>query len=70
MSEAAKYSTTDSLSNGRQTEIRALTPDDRTDFLAAIERTSAGSLYCRFFGFKQYFTSEEVEFFLRVDCGD
>jgi GNAT superfamily N-acetyltransferase len=67
MLEPARYSSTDSLSNGQQVEIRALKPEDHSAFLAAIERTSAGSLYRRFFGVKRYFTSEEVEFFLRVD---
>jgi GNAT superfamily N-acetyltransferase len=67
MLDAAQYFSVESLPNGQRAEIRALKPDDRSDFLAAVDRTSAGSLYRRFFGVKQNFTSEEVEFFLRVD---
>src|SRR6185312_10713789 len=67
MLDAAQYFSVESLPNGQRVEIRALKPDDRSDFLAAVDRTSAGSLYRRFFGVKQNFTSEEVEFFLRID---
>src|ERR1051326_63202 len=67
MSEAAKYSAVEVLRNGRQLTIRALRPDDRPDFLAAVGRTSAQSLYRRFFGAKRGFTSQEEKFFLDVD---
>src|SRR5262249_30022984 len=49
MSEAAKYYSVALLPNGRQVEIRALKPDDHSDFRTAMEHTSAGSLYRRFF---------------------
>ena len=67
MLEPSKYSSIEWLRNGQRVEIRALKPEDDSAFLAAVERTSAGSLYRRFFSAKQYFTSQEVEFFLRVD---
>ncbi len=35
--------------------------------MAAIDRTSAQSLYRRFFGAKRYFTDQEKSFFLDVD---
>ena len=44
MLEAAKYSAIDLLRNGRRIEIRALRPDDRTELVAAVGRSSA-SLY-------------------------
>jgi GNAT superfamily N-acetyltransferase len=44
-----------------------LTPDDRAGLMAAVERSSAQSLYRRFFGVKRHFTDNEVAFFLHVD---
>lgn len=55
------------MRNGRQLEIRALRPDDRADFLAAVSRASTQSLYRRFFGLKRSFTDEEAAFFLNFD---
>jgi GNAT superfamily N-acetyltransferase len=67
MLESAKYSAIDRLRDGRRVEIRALTPDDEVRLLAAIERTSAQSLYRRFFGAKRDFSEKERAFFLNVD---
>ena len=50
MLDAAKYSAVDLLRDGRRVEIRALKPDDQADLVAAVGRTSAQSLYRRFFG--------------------
>ena len=62
-----KYSATDALRDGRRVEIRALRPEDRADLLSAVNRTSAQSLYRRFFGLKRSFTDQEVAFFINVD---
>ena len=59
------YSVTEALRDGCQVEIRALRPEDRADLLAA--RTSAQSLYRRFFGLKRSFTDQEAAFFINVD---
>ena len=67
MLDPAKYSSVDLLPDGRRVEIRALKPDDRSDFSAAIDRTSARSIYRRFFSAKRDFTPQEVVFFLNVD---
>jgi GNAT superfamily N-acetyltransferase len=67
MSEAANYSAFEQLRNGRRVEIRALRPDDRADLIAAVARSSAQSLYRRFFAVKRDFAEPEVEFFLNVD---
>lgn len=67
MLDAAKYAAVELLSDGRRVEIRALQPDDRSEFLAAIDRTSAGSRYRRFFSFKHDFSPQEVAFFLNID---
>ena len=67
MMNAAKYSAVDVLRDGRRIEIRALRMDDRADFLRAVERTSAQSLYRRFFGARRDFSEKEIEFFVNVD---
>jgi GNAT superfamily N-acetyltransferase len=67
MMNAANYSAVDLLRNGRGIEIRALRTDDRVDLLGAVERTSAQSLYRRFFGAKRHFSEKEIEFFVNVD---
>jgi RimJ/RimL family protein N-acetyltransferase len=67
MSSAASYSAVEVLRNGRPIEIRALRKDDRADLLDAVERSSAQSLYRRFFGAKRDFSEKEIEFFLSID---
>jgi GNAT superfamily N-acetyltransferase len=70
MSEAAKYSATEMLPNGRRIEIRALRPDDRDGLIEAVDHASSQSLYRRFFGAKKYFTEKEIRFFVNVDFID
>ncbi len=67
MSSAATYSAVEVLRDGRRIEIRALRMDDRAELLDAVDRTSAQSLYRRFFGAKRYFSEKEIEFFLSID---
>jgi GNAT superfamily N-acetyltransferase len=67
MTAAAKYSAVERLRDGREIEIRALRPGDEADMLAAVDRTSAQSLYRRFFGAKRHFSESEKRFFLNVD---
>jgi hypothetical protein len=67
MSKAANYSAVEPMRDGRSVEIRALRPDDRTDLVAAVDRTSSQSLYRRFFSPKRSFTEEEVAYFLNPD---
>jgi hypothetical protein len=67
MPDVASHSVVELLNGGREVEIRALRPDDRAEFLAAIERTSARSLFRRFLAAKRGFTEEEVAFYLNVD---
>ena len=45
----------------------ALTPDDGSNLIAAVARTSAESLRRRFFVPKNNFTDRETDFFLNVD---
>ena len=70
MSEAATYSATETLPNGRRIEIRALRPDDRDRLTDAVDDASPQSLYRRFFGAKRFFTEEEIRFFVNVDFID
>ncbi len=67
MTDAAKYSAVERLRDGRQIEIRSLKPTDEEDMLAAVDRTSAQSLYRRFFGAKRHFSESERTYFLEVD---
>jgi GNAT superfamily N-acetyltransferase len=67
MLDAANYSAVEMLPNGRRLEIRAFRPDDRADFLSAVDRISPLSLYRRFFTVKRGFTDRERSFFLNVD---
>jgi GNAT superfamily N-acetyltransferase len=70
MLDAANYSAVETLRDGRQVEIRAFRSGDRDDLLAAVGRTSAQSLYRRFFTVKRSFSEREREFFLNVDFID
>jgi RimJ/RimL family protein N-acetyltransferase len=65
--EAANYTAIDLLRDGRRIEIRALRPEDQTELVAAIGRSSAQSLYRRFFGVRRHFTEQEIAFFTNVD---
>jgi GNAT superfamily N-acetyltransferase len=65
--QAARYSAVERLRDGRRVEIRALRPNDRDGMIAALGRTSAQSLYRRFFSVKRHFTEKETSFFLNVD---
>jgi len=67
MARAENYSAVELLRDGRRIEIRSLRPNDREAFVAAVSRTSALSLYRRFFTAKRSFTEQEVASFLNVD---
>jgi GNAT superfamily N-acetyltransferase len=63
----AAYSATEKLRDGRQIEIRALARNDQADVMAAVGRSSAASLYRRFFAVRRDFSDREIEFFLNAD---
>jgi GNAT superfamily N-acetyltransferase len=65
--EAAKYSAFESLRDGRTIEIRALKAEDQAGLIAVHRRSSAQSLYGRFFGFKPHFSDQEIAYFMNVD---
>jgi RimJ/RimL family protein N-acetyltransferase len=70
MAEASEYSAVEAARDGCRIEIRALRPSDRDDFLAAVDRTGAESLYRRFFSPRRSFSEREVAAFLNVDFVD
>lgn len=67
MPAAVEYSVREHLRDDRPITIRALRPDDRTEMLAAIGRTSMQSLQRRFFAPKKGFSEREMTFFLDID---
>jgi RimJ/RimL family protein N-acetyltransferase len=67
MSDAEKYSTVETLRDGRTVEIRALRPDDKDRFMAAVNLSSPESIYRRFFGPRRHFSEAEQSFFLNPD---
>jgi len=67
MPGADKYSVIETLRDGGRVTIRALTPADRADLVAAVARTSAESMRRRFFIVKRTFSDRETRFFLNPD---
>jgi RimJ/RimL family protein N-acetyltransferase len=67
MIDAANYSATETLHDGRTVEIRAQRSEDREGMHAAIARSSSGSLYRRFFAVRREFSEKETDYFLDID---
>jgi RimJ/RimL family protein N-acetyltransferase len=65
--DAATYTATERLRDGRTCEIRSLRPADEAGLQAAVARSSPQSLYRRFMGAKRGFSGKERAFFLNVD---
>jgi RimJ/RimL family protein N-acetyltransferase len=65
--DATKYEAVEAFRDGRRFKIRALRPEDRAELLAAVSRSSAQSLYRRFFSPKRGFTEQEIAYFVNVD---
>lgn len=64
---AAAFSVTETLRDGRPIEIRALRRTDVEDLKTAVANTSAESLARRFFGPKRYFSEQEIAYFVNID---
>ena len=67
MIDAANYSATETLRDGRTIEIRTQRSQDREGMQAAITRSSSGSLYRRFFAVRREFSEKETDYFLEID---
>ena len=67
MSSIKNYSARETLRDGQAVEVRALRPEDRDALIDAVNRTSAQSLYRRFFTAKRSFSEREISFFLNID---
>jgi len=68
--DAAHYSATETLRDGRTFLIRAHQPEDREGILAAFGRASPWSMYLRFFAPKRVLSDRDAEYFLSVDFVD
>jgi RimJ/RimL family protein N-acetyltransferase len=67
MFDPTAFHATETLSDGRQVEVRAQRPEDREALHAAVQRASPDTLYHRFFAVKRAFSEQETHFFLDID---
>ena len=67
MIDAANYSATETLRDGRTITIRSQRPEDLDGWRAALARTSAETLYLRFLGAKREISEKEAHYFLDID---
>ncbi len=67
MIDAANYSATETLRDGRTVEIRAQRSQDRDGMHAAIARSSSGSLYRRFLAVRREFSEKETDYLHDID---
>ncbi len=67
MIDAAKYCATETLRDGHTITIRAQRPEDLDGWRAALARTSAETLYLRFFAVKREISEKEAQYFLDID---
>jgi GNAT superfamily N-acetyltransferase len=67
MPEVVKFSSVETLRDGRRVEIRALRHEDRIGLEDAVSRASAESLRRRFFSVRRHFSEQEMEFFSNID---
>lgn len=65
--DAAAYTATETLRDGRRVIIRAIRPDDRVALQAAVAQTSPESRFRRFFSYRKDFSEREVAYFVDVD---
>jgi GNAT superfamily N-acetyltransferase len=67
MIDAAGYSATETLRDGRTVEFRAQRSQDREGMQAAVARSSSASLHRRFFAVRREFSEKETDYFLDID---
>jgi len=67
MTGAANYRATETLRDGSTITIRAQRPEDLDGWRAALARTSAETVYRRFFGAKREISDKEAHYFLDID---
>jgi len=68
--EPSSYRAIESLRDGRRLTVRSFQAADGDALAAAVKRTSAETLYRRFFAVKRHFSQRETDFFLNVDFVD
>jgi RimJ/RimL family protein N-acetyltransferase len=67
MTDARNYTAQETLKNGLQVTIRAITPDDRDNFLKAFHALDDRSIYLRFFTDNKTFTENEILQAVEID---
>ncbi len=67
MIDAANYCATETLHDGRTITFRAQRPEDLDGGRDALARTSAETLYLRFFAVKREISEKEAHYFLDID---
>ena len=67
MIDAKNYTARETLKNGLQVTIRAISPDDRDNFLAAFNELDERSIYLRFFTDNKSFSDKEINQAVDVD---
>ena len=67
MIDAANYCATETLHDGRTITFRAQRPEDLDGWRDALARTSAETLYLRFFAVKREISEKEAHYFLDID---
>lgn len=67
MQKAMKFSSVETLRDGRRVEIRALRPEDWKGLVEAVNRASAESVRRRFFSIRRHFSEREIDFFSNID---
>ena len=67
MIDVANYSATETLRDGRTVKMSTQRSHDREGMQAAIARSSAGSLYRRFFAVRRQLSQKETDYFLDID---
>jgi GNAT superfamily N-acetyltransferase len=65
-----QYAAIGNLRDGREFQIRAFKAHDRTGLLAALGRSSALSVYRRFFSARRDMSERELEFFTKINFDD
>src|SRR5262245_38621075 len=70
ITDASRYQAAETLRDGRRLIVRAFAPEDAAGLGAAVDRTSAQTLYRRFFTVKRHFSQRETEFFFNIDFVD
>ncbi len=68
--DLSEYSAVETLRDGKQISIKAISPEDREELLEGFHRLSSKSVYYRMFSAKKDLTPAELEYFTNIDFKD